>query len=176
MNWLFPAGVADADGVYQPLPPLWVSAALLIGGLAAAVAVTYSRGGPWFSSVVLIGLATGLGLRTLLERRRHGPQGQPLVQVAGGQVTLHRADRTARDLQLPLAQIAHLVIYGPTGRRAYRFIRHDGSWLEARPQWQRGAEALAIEFLQQRLRERVVIEEPQTGFAQARGDGPYFGS
>lgn len=176
MNWLFPTWMANADGVYQPLPPWWVSAALLTGGVAAAVAVTYSRGGPWFSTVVLIGLAIGFGLRTLLERRRHGPHGRPLVQVVGGQVTLSRADRNARDFQLPLAQIAHLVIYGPTGHRAYRFIHHDGSWREACPQWKPRAEALVIAFLQQHLRERVVVEEPQTAFAQARGDGPYFGS
>lgn len=178
MNLLFPELVTDADGVYQPLPPLWVSAVLLMGGVAAAVALTYGRGGPWFSTVVIIGLAIGFGLRTLLEQRRHGPKGQPLVRVAGGQVTLRRADKSnnARDFQLPLAQIAHLVIYGPTGHRAYRFIQHDGSWREAQPQWKPRAEALVIAFLQQRLRERVVVEEPQTGFAQARGDGPYFGS
>lgn len=176
MNWLFPAWVADADGVYQPLPPLWVSAALMIGGVAAAVAVTYSRGGPWFSSVVLIGLAIGFGLRTLLERRRHGPRGQPLVHVGDGQLALRCADESAGDFQLPLAQIAHLVIYGATGHRIFRVIQHDGRWREARPQWKPRAEALVIEFLRQRLCERVVIEEPQTGFAQVRGDGPYFGS
>ncbi len=176
MKLLFPNLVTDADGVYQPLPPPWVSAALLIVGVAAAVAVTYGRGGPWFTTVVLIGLAIGFGLRTLLAWRRHGPKGQPLVRVAGGQLTLRRADRDARDFQLPLAQIAHVVIYGPTGHRAYRFIQHDGRSREARPQWKPRAEAVVIEFLQQRLRERVVVEEPQTAFAQARGDGPYFGS
>lgn len=176
MKLLFPDLVTDADGVYQPLPPLWVSAALLIGGVAAAVAVTSSRGGPWFSTVVLFGLAIGFGLRTLLEWRRHGPHGRPLVQVAGGQLTLRRADKNAQDVEMSLAQMAHLVIYGPTGHRAYRFIQHDGSWREARPQWKPRAEALVIEFLRQHLRERVVVEEPQTAFAQARGDGPYFGS
>lgn len=176
MRLLFPPLMKDAIGVYQPLPPMWVSALLLGGGAAAAVALTYSRGGPWFSTVVLIGLAIGFGLRTLLEQRRHGPRGQALVRVAGGQVMLRSADKNARDFQMPLAQIAHLVIYGPAGRRAYRFIQHDGNWREACPQWKPQADALVIEFLQQKLRERVVLEEPQTGFAQARGDGPYFGS
>lgn len=176
MKLLFPDLVTDADGVYQPLPPMWVSAALLIGGVAAAVALVYSRGGPWFSTVVLIGLAVGFGLRTLLEQRRHGPRGRALVQAASGQVMLRRADKNAQDFEMSLAQLAHLVIYGPAGHRAYRFIRHDGSWREARPQWKPRAEAQVIAFLQQQLRERVVVEEPQTAFAQARGDGPYFGS
>ena len=50
------------------------------------------------------------------------------------------------------------------------------SWREARPQWKPKAEALVIAFLQDALGERVVVEEAQTGFAEARGDGPYFGS
>lgn len=176
MSGLFPDLVTDADGVYQPQPPLWVSALLLMGGVAAAVAVTYSRGGPWFSSGVPIGLAVGFGLRTLLERRRHGPRGQPLVQVGDGQLALGCVDGSAGDFQLPLAQMAHLVIYGATGHRIFRVIQHDGRWREARPHWKPRAEALVTEFLRQCLHERVVVEEPQTGFAQARGDGPYFGS
>lgn len=176
MRLLFPPLVKDASGVYQPLPPIWFSALLLGGGVAAGVALTYSRGGPWFSMVALIGLAVGLGLRALLERHRHGPWGQALVKVAEGQLMIRRADAKARDFEMPLAQIAHLVIYGPAGHRLCRFIQQDGAWREARPQWKPGAEALVIEFLQQRLRERVIVEDPQTGFAQARGDGPYFGS
>ena len=176
MRLLFPPLLKDADGVYQPLPPLWASAVLLGGGVAAAVALTFSRGGPWFSTVALIGLAFGFGLRTLLEQRRHGLRGRALVQVAGGQVMLRRADRNARDFEMPLAQIAHLVIYGPAGHRVYRFIQQDGGWREACPQWTAQVEAPVIEFLQRSLRERVVVEEPQSGFAQARGDGPYFGS
>ncbi len=176
MRLLFPELVKDVRGVYQPLPPTWVNALLLVGGVVAGMLITLSRGGPWMSFGVLSGLAAGFGVRSLLETRRHGPYGRPLVHLADGMVTIRQGDKGARDFVMPVAQVAHLVIYGPSGHRTYRFIRHDGSWCEARPQWKPKAEALVIGFLLENLSGRVVVEEPQTGFAVGRGDGPYFGS
>lgn len=176
MSLLFPDLVTDADGVYQPLPAPWLQAALLGFGVVAAVLITFSKGGPWMSFVVPIGLGIGFAVRAALEWRRWGPRGQPLVQVAGGVLRLKRAHSTAADFEHPLAQLTHLIVYGAVGQRIYRCVQPDGRWCEARPQWKPRAEALVIEFLQQRLRERLVVEEPQTVFAQARGDGPYFGS
>ena len=175
MSELFPGLVKDADGVYQPLPPAWLQVLLLGGGLAALLTL-YAKGGSWISLGIVGGLAIGKGVRSALEWRRHGRRGQPLVRVADGTLTLRRADTSGKDFKHPLAQMAHLVVYGPAGRRFYRVIRTDGSWREARPQWQPKAEALVIEFLRDSLGARVIVEAPQNGFEQARGDGPYFGS
>jgi hypothetical protein len=176
MSLLFPALLKEADGVYQPLPPVWLQVTLLGAGLLGAVAITFSKGGPWMSFIVPVGLAVGFGLRAALELRRYGQRGQPLVQVSDGAVMVKKGDKGFKDFEMPLVQIAHLIVYGVTGGRIYRFIQPDGTWREARPQWKPNAEALVIEFLQETLRERVVVEEAQTAFAHARGDGPYFGS
>jgi hypothetical protein len=176
MSLLFPALLKDADGVYQPLPPAWLQFMLLGAGLAAAVAITFSKRGPWTGFIVPVGLAIGFAVRSALELRRSGQRGQPLVQVKDGTVVVRGGDKGAKDFEMPLAQVTHLVIYGATGHRIYRFIQPDGTWREARPQWKPKAEALVIEFLQEALRGRTVLEEPQTAFAHARGDGPYFGS
>lgn len=177
MSLLFPALLKDADGVYQPLPPAWLQFTLLGLGLVAAVAITFSkRGGPWTGFIVPVGLAIGFAVRAALDLRRYGQRGQPLVQVAGGVVRVKKGDKGFKDFEMSLAQVAHLVIYGAAKQRIYRFIQPDGTWREARPQWKPHAEALAIAFLQETLRERVVVEAPQTAFAHARGDGPYFGS
>jgi hypothetical protein len=176
VSLLFPDLLKDADGVYQPLPPAWLQFSLLGGGLLAGGLMTYSKGGPWMSFAVPVGLAIGFGVRSALALRRWGLRGQPLVRIAGGALTIRGGDKSGRDFEMPLVQVAHLVIYGPTGHRTYRFVQPDGSWREARPQWRPKAEALVLTFLQEALREQVVVEEPQTAFAQARGDGPYFGS
>ncbi len=175
MSLLFPNLLTAEDGVYEPLPPSWLQWSL-IGGIAASTAIIYSRGGAWLSFSVIAGLGIGFGLRSVLALRRHGPRGRPLVRVAGGMLAIRHAGANAQDIEVPLSQVRHLVVYGPAGHRIYRFVQPDGSWLEARPQWRAQAEALVISFLQGALGDRVVVEEPQNAFARARGDEPYFGN
>ncbi|MCE4553161.1 hypothetical protein [Pelomonas cellulosilytica] len=174
MSLLFPALSKEKDGIYQPLPPAWLQAVLVGGAIAVIIALTISRGGAWMSLSVPVGLALGLGLRSALEWRRNGPRGQALVRVAGGALVFHGAGPRGR-AEVSLAHLAHLVVYGAAGHRIYRFMLHDGSWREVQPQWRAAAESLVIGFLQELLGDRIVVEAPQTAFAHARGDGPYFG-
>lgn len=170
MSFYSPQIVVTNDGVYQPPIPLKFDIALFAGLLLLAAGLIFLARLPWFFGFYIL-LALGSLVRTWLEYRRYGPLGRP--KIAGVDETLVIALLDAGEFKIAISEIRKLVVYGLTERRIYRFVKIDGSYVEATPQWKREVENCAIDFLHRLLPGRVVVEEPQTTFASVRGDGPY---
>jgi hypothetical protein len=162
--------VQTADGVYRPQPLKLEFALASVVVLAFAAALAAGRIW-WVLAALYIAPAVVVQAMRFAQLRKFGPLGPPLVSVAGGSLSIARTGADG-ELSVPLAGLQRVVVYGRDGRRKYRAIKAGGSHVEAVPLWRPDVERAVIQFLQQALPGRVVVEEPQTFFAEARGDEP----
>lgn len=165
--------VVTEEGVYEP-PLLKLEIALLalamlvvLGSIALGRA---SAASAWSGVVIL----TVLVVNRFVVYRRHGPLGKAIVAFREGELRLALPQDSRGQTVVRVAEFQHLIVYGRTGRRIFRFVRQNGSHIEVVPAWDAKVEHAAVEFLRGRLPPvlRVTVEEPQTLFASIRGDGP----
>lgn len=171
MNLLVQRTVELPEGIYQP-PPLRLELAL--GGLLFCVVATLWLIGrlSLASAVVYLALLSITAMVRAAQYRKFGALGPPTVSVAGGRLFIARPSDSRGGVSVALADLQHLVVYGPAGRRTYRLVKLDGTHVEAVPLWGAKLEDQAIRFLQRALPDRMTVEDPQTLFAAVRGDGP----
>lgn len=172
MGFWFPGIVTTDDGVYRPSPSparealmLAPALALVAGGVAFGRIATGTALGYAVLAAALIG-------GRMLGRRRHGPLGRPCIAIEGADLRIGLPGDRLGELRYPIAELARVQVYGRKGRFTYRFTLRDGRQVECRPLWGAKVERAVLAFLQRRLPELVTIEEPQTAFAEVRGDGP----
>jgi hypothetical protein len=165
--------VVTENGVYQP-PPVRLEVALLaLALLAVALALLVGRL-PLASALLDLALLVALAVARVIEYRKHGRLGRPSTALLGNTLVFARPNDSRGDLRFAVADLQQVVIYGRVGRRTYRFVRQDGTCVEAGPMWRRSIELPVTQFLLRRLPPavQVTVAEPQTLFASIRGDGP----
>jgi hypothetical protein len=165
--------VSTPHGVYQPRP--YLVDALLFSTALAAIMISLALG-----KLALVAALLYLAILFMMvgarayEYRKHGRLGKPSVALLENTLILAQPNDTRGDMHLELRDFEKLVIYGPIGRRRYRFVRQDHTYIEAAPIWEQRMEAAIVQFLQDQLPPSIQVEvnEPQTLFAFIRGDGP----
>ena len=163
--------VETQDGVYRP-PPLqlevsFLAIALLVVGVGFALGRLSLAYASLYAAILVVP-----GAIRIHGYRKFGPLGRPCVAVIGGALVLDRPGDTRGALSFALNELQQLMVYGVVGRRIYRFVRHDGTYVETVPMWGRSVEKSVLEFLQRALPNTVTVAEPQTLFASIRGDEP----
>jgi hypothetical protein len=166
--------VTTESGVYEP-PPLRLEGVLLVAALLiVVVSVVLARASTLavLPALVVLGSLATMRLRLY---RKYGVLGKPIVGLREGELTLALLQDSRGQVCVSLAELQRLIVYGRSVRRIVRFVRHNGTHFEVVPGWSIKVERAAVEFLQGRLSPAlgVFVEEPQTIFASARGDGPY---
>ncbi|MFC5498571.1 hypothetical protein ACFPOE_13575 [Caenimonas terrae] len=172
---IFPNRIVRTDeGVWLSQVPPWTHACVLIALLVAAGIVAFFSRGKRLPGEAFIpaAIAAGSLVQSVRERRRYGQLGRPLVSRFNG--SLNISPRVGAELKVNLSTTKKVVVYGQAGRRIYRAVDNDGSYVEIRPEWGRSEEREAIAFLENALGPLVLVEVAQTEFAAVRGDGPYY--
>ena len=170
-HWWWQQTVVNERGIYRPLPWALLGTTYLVG-LAILLALWWA-GWPNASASLLafafMLLVMGVGF--VVMRSTHGPLGKALLEVDGGTLrwTLPTEGRT---VSVPVAEVVQVIVYGARLRRKYRFIRPDRTFVEVAPPWTGRMESVVLGFLRTRLQVPIKVEEYQTAFADARGDGP----
>ena len=163
--------ITTDDGVHLPsASPLYASlgfAAVALGGI-----VSRTRESALWSTVILLAIAAVLIGMHVVGRRRYGPFGRPCVSLRDGVVSVAPPGIPRIEQRCALEDLERIHVYGARGQRFYRFVRRDGSHVEVKPMWAEQVDAAACAFFRRALLHRLVVEEPQTAFAAARGDGP----
>jgi hypothetical protein len=170
--------VETENGVYQPFALTFdIALALIVMSLLLIVSLSFvfASGENLRSSMMLYsGLFAALAVVRLNQFRKYGELGKPSVALDGNVLLIGQPGSTQSILHVALPDIHALIIYGIAGRRHLRFVRHDATFFEAVPGWERSVEAAIMRFLENRLPPtiKVTVEESQTIFASMRGDGP----
>lgn len=124
---------------------------------------------PFFIGFVAVSL-----LPLLFERWKYGSLGKPMIELQDGALVVFLPNDSRDHLLIPLANLQEIIVYGPEARHYYRFIRSDGTFIEAAPMWSQSIDKAATGFLQRQLSTvtKVTVKEPQLLFSYIRGEGP----
>ncbi|AKJ27563.1 hypothetical protein [Caldimonas brevitalea] len=166
--------VESSDGIYQP-PPLRLELALAASLLVVLAVLLLLGRLSLASAAVYVALASIPATFRLVQLRKFGPLGPPTLSIAGGRLFIARPADSRGGISIALSELQRLLVYGRCGRRTYRMVKLDGTYLEAVPMWRPTLDDAVIQFLIRALPDRVTVEEPQTMFAAVRGDGPSTG-
>lgn len=163
--------LVNERGIYRPLPWALLGTTYLVG-LAILLALWWA-GWP-NASTSLVAFAAMLLLMLVgfvVMRSTHGPLGKALLEADGGTLrwTLPTEGRT---VPVPIAEVVRVIVFGARLRRKYRFIRRDRTFVEVAPPWTGRMEPVVLDFLRTKLQVPIKVEDYQTAFADARGDGP----
>jgi hypothetical protein len=182
MNWrslLRPALVQRPQGLFLPGNfaldmALYLGAAVLVAGWSGWRFYTGAAGFSQMFFVQVIALLVMAAVR-VVRRLQHGALGPPLVQVADGVLTLALPMNLGRSqLQVPLAELQQITVYGPPGARRFKLAYADGRIERVRPVFGRRLEGSIIEFLRQHLPpSSLAVAAPPTLFGDIRGDSTF---
>ncbi len=165
--------VETETGVYQPFSlKSGMAHVLVLSGLVIA-ALVLARA---FQLTLLLAFMAlfRMVIQPLLERRKYGKLGKPAIALREGMLFVALPGDSRGHVSMPLADLRQVIVYGLDGRRRYRLVRADGTFVEAAPIWQRRVEDAAIRFLQRRVSAvtQVIVKEPQSYFSYIRGECP----
>lgn len=159
------------DGVYLPPRPLIELAVLALALFLVGAGFLFGRVSV-ADALLYVALIVVVGAIRLHGYWKYGSLGRPYVAVIEGTLVFARPGDTRGSLRFVVGDLQKVLVYGLVGRRIYRFVRRDGTYVEATPMWSGRVERCVVEFLQRVLPGIVAIAEPQTFFASIRGDGP----
>lgn len=163
--------VETSNGVYQPASHRLEAAVLAVGLIVGALCLALGWFAPVYALLYFLLLVVDGAIR-VHQYRKFGPLGRPCVAVIEDTLVLARPGVARGALNCALCELERLVVYGVVGRRIYRLVHHDGTYIEVSPIWSRRVEGAVLEFLRRALPDIVTVHEPQTFFAYVRGDGP----
>jgi hypothetical protein len=173
-HWWRGPVVTTESGVYQPPPRKAETVMLAMTLLAVGVSVALGRAssvGVWAASLLIGAWA----ITQFKQHRRYGALGRPYVALHGTVLTLALPQDTRGQADMNLTELQAIIVYGRAVGRTFRFIRHDGTYVEMLPGWSAKVEQAAQLFLRAQLPTaiRFNVEAPQSVFATVRADGPY---
>lgn len=159
-----------ADGVYRPLH-VWVDVIGCTIVLLLLGRQLYLEKIPLYAALLLTILLCG----TLIYKRiKYGKTGIPFVKLSPSELIIFLAADSRGKIRFDLHALHEIQIYGRVKRRKYRFLRHDGTFVDVTPFFGIKVEQAVIQFLMTSLPTDIVVKicEPQTFFEEIRGDGP----
>lgn len=127
----------------------------------------------WALFFASLGVAlAGYGLYRWLDWRRHGPRGKPVAALQDETLFFTDPGLFKPFVEIPLAELAEVLIHGVAGQRRFRFIRKDGGHQELQPFFGEPLEAAVSQFLTTALaaKVKVSVKASASFFERTRGD------
>ena len=171
MNPLAPYRFSPQLALYQPRR--MHRHAIAAVGLVLLLVLNF-RGWGLFTGSIAAGLVV-YGLYRWHEWRRYGPRGKPLAALHDGVLFFVNPEGFKPFVELPLAELAEVVIHGRMSERRFRFICKNAEQRELQlfsPLFGTQTQAALSQFLTTALAPevKVSIKEPPSFFERARGD------
>lgn len=146
----------------------------LAGAVFVLPLVLKFRSWDQFAGNIAIALVV-YGLYRWHDHRRYGPRGKPLAALHEGILFFVNPEGFKPFVEMPLAELAEVVIHGRVSERRFRFIRKNGEQRELQLFFLifgRQTEAALSQFLATALspQVKVSIKEPPSFFERTRGD------
>jgi hypothetical protein len=164
--------VETENGVYQPRPlilelSMFSIAFLTICVFRIAGKINIS------SALVYVSALSFLLTARLYGLRKFGKNGRPCTTLDGDTLVFAQPTSSKGALRFLVTDLSEIQIYGPTGRRRYKFVSKDDTSVEAVPMWDHNVDEVVTHFFRRRMPQSInlVVAEPQTFFASVRGDG-----
>lgn len=115
------------------------------------------------------------GLYRWHDYHRYGPRGKPLAALHEGILFFVNPEGFKPFVEIPLVELATVIIHGITRERRFRFIRKNGEHRELQlffTIFGRQTEAAITQFLTTALspKVKVMVKEPPSFFERTRGD------
>ncbi len=162
--------ILTGDGVYQPVN-LWIDAAACMIVFSFLASQLYMEKIPLYAAL-LFTLLTGAIL--IYKKVKYGKLGRPFIQLSPTELIMYLPRDSRGKVRFSLQHLSEIQIYGRVKRRKYRFLRHDGTYVDLAPMFEEKIEQAAIQFLTTSLPPQIAVKigEPQTFFEEVRGEGP----
>ena len=105
---------------------------------------------------------------------KYGKLGRPSIELSDNTLTIHLPNDSRQQFSIAISDMREIQVYGRRGRRKYRLIRIDGTFIDLSAMWGNTLEIEIIRFMQNHLPKSITVKlcEPQTFFEEVRGDDP----
>lgn len=159
-----------SDGVYRPIN-VWIDGIGCMVIFFFLARQLYFGKIPVYAAILFALLMVSIPIFKII---KYGKHGAPYIEKSSKTLTIFLPEDSRGKIRFDLDSLREIQVYGRLKRRKYRFLRQDGTFTDLTPNFREMVEQAVVDFLTANLPSSIGVKicEPQTFFAEVRGDGP----